>query len=295
MLTSRLPAVTPGKYVLLDVSGLPPRSEQRGGSVPEGDGSPGRLGDGEPGGESRPRDEGTESRTAARQNVWYTSVYILDARSFYSSFLLANYQMPEFRVRVDRDAIDEQFVAYLKERTTRYVLVHHTPGHGENPHYHAYVETKYTANNWSTYLKKAFNLSGNQEYSSPKCDPDRRLEYIQYLFNTKKGNVARLVAYDGFSPLDIATHMENATQVAKEFDAKLKAAKKLTKFDIAERVAASYGVNTHPHVIYDAIVELLHKNRMCSGIFVIKDIMATTLAMNNSHQLRDAVCKNFLD
>lgn len=225
----------------------------------------------------------------------YTSVYILDARSFSSSFLLAYYQMHEFRVRVDRDGIDDQVVAFLKERTERYVLVHHVPGHGENPHYHAFVETKYTANNWSTYLKRAFNLKGNQEYSSPKCDPDRRLEYIQYLFNTKKDNVPRLVGYEGFSALDIATLAENAKTMAAEFQTRLKTAKKLTKFDIAERVAQHHGPNTHPHVIYDAVVELLHKNRMCTGIFVIKDIMATVLTMSNSTQLREQVCKNFLD
>lgn len=203
--------------------------------------------------------------------------------------------MPQFRVRVDRTEIDDEFIAFLKERTTSYVLVHHLPAHGENPHYHAYVDTKYTANNWSTHLKKAFSLSGNAEYSSPRCDPDRLHEYIQYLFNNKKGNVARLVHYEGFSPLDMATYQEKAHTVAAEFEARLKTAKKLTKFDIAERVAQSYNRNSHPAEVYDAVVELLHKNRMCTGIFVIKDIMATVLSINGSTKLRDTVLKNFLD
>lgn len=59
--------------------------------------------------------------------------------------------------------------------------------------------------------------------------------------------------------------MENAKQVANEFQAKLNE-KKLTKFDIAERIAQRFTKNDHPKDVYDAVVELLHKNRMCSGI-----------------------------
>lgn len=73
------------------------------------------------------------------------------------------------------------------------------------------------------------------------------------------------MSYQGFSPLDIETYRENANQVANEFQAKLNE-KKLTKFDIAERISAQFSKNDHPKDVYDAVIDLLHKNRMCSGI-----------------------------
>jgi len=63
-------------------------------------------------------------------------------------------------------------------------------------------------------------------------------EFCQYLFNTKKGNVPRLVGYDGFNPLDVEIYREQAQRVAQEFETRVKSEKKMTKFDIAERVVA---------------------------------------------------------
>lgn len=73
------------------------------------------------------------------------------------------------------------------------------------------------------------------------------------------------MSYQGFSPLDIETYREKANTQAQEFEAKLKE-KKITKFDIAERIAAQFTKNDHPKDVYDAVIDLLHKNRMCSGI-----------------------------
>lgn len=198
-----------------------------------------------------------------------------------------------YRLRIDGE-FDDKMVKFLKERTERWLLVHHVVS-GENPHYHAYVETKYSANNFPKYIKQDLGVSGNGGYSNKKCDVDRKIEFCSYMFNTKKGNVPRLVSYDGFSPLDVETFREHAQRIANEFATRVKEEKKLTKFDIAERVMTRLdeGGSTTTSDVYDAVVDLLIKNRMCTGIFVIKDIMATVLALRGDSDLKRIVLRNF--
>jgi len=201
--------------------------------------------------------------------------------------------MYEWRLRFDGGReLDAQAVALLKKRCDGFILVHHTP-ETENPHYHAYVRTTVSQGNMTNFIKKEFGLTQRNDYSCVKCAPDRRLEYQAYLFNTKKGNIPTYISSDGVSPLDIKMAQETAKQISIEFETRMKDSdkKKLTKFDIAEKLSQE---KFHSHGdLYDAVVKLLHMNRMCSNSFVIKDIMSTTLNINGDPDMKNRLLKYF--
>lgn len=199
--------------------------------------------------------------------------------------------LKEYRIRFDgtRD-LDQRAIAFLAKRSDGYILVHHVT-ETENPHYHAYVRSSVSQGNLSNYIKKEFGVS-KSDYSCQSCKADRKLEYWSYLFNTKKGNVPTLVHSSGIPLLQINSARENANTIAKEFETRMKADnKKLTKFDIAEKL--SYEKFADHGELYDAVIKLLHMNRMCSSSFVVKDIMTTTLHINGDVDMKNRLLKYF--
>jgi len=200
----------------------------------------------------------------------------------------------EYRIRFDgiRDQ-DDLAIAFFKKRSDGFILVHHVP-ETENPHYHAYVRTSVSQGNFSNYLKKEFGVA-KSDYSNKTCAPDRRLEFWAYLFNTKKGNVATLIDYQGISPLEVKMAQDTSKQLTVEYQERVKNLKdkvKMTKFDIAEKLSHE-SFSSHGE-LYDAVVKLLHANRMCCNMFVIKDIMTTTLTLNGGDKdLKACLLKYF--
>lgn len=185
--------------------------------------------------------------------------------------------MPSYRLRLDAvvGVTDETLGRFLTDKSDVFLLVHHMIN--DNPHYHAYVETKYTQGNFSNLIKKTFNVSG-AEYSNKKCDTDRKYEYFSYLFNVKKGNVPRYVTSQAIDNLTIHQAKENAKQIAEEFQKKVTTGKK-TKFDIAELIASRDWKDVSE--LYDMVVDALHANRMCSATFVVRDIITTVIHMSS--------------
>jgi len=197
----------------------------------------------------------------------------------------------EYRIRFDgaRD-FDQRAIAFLAKRSDGYILVHHVT-ETENPHYHAYVRSSVSQGNLSNYLKKEFGVS-KSDYSCKTCAPDRKLEFWSYLFNTKKGNVPTYVHSSGVPMLQINSARENANTIAKEFETRMKAdKKKLTKFDIAEKLSQEK-FRDHGE-LYDAVIKLLHANRMCSSSFVVKDIMTTVLHINGDKDMKERLIRFF--
>jgi len=197
----------------------------------------------------------------------------------------------EYRIRFDgaRD-LDQRAIAFLAKRSDGYILVHHVT-ETENPHYHAYVRSSVSQGNLSNYLKKEFGVS-KSDYSCKTCAPDRKLEFWSYLFNTKKGNVPTYVHSSGVPMLQINSARENANTIAKEFETRMKAdKKKLTKFDIAEKLSQEK-FRDHGE-LYDAVIKLLHANRMCSSSFVVKDIMTTVLHINGDKDMKERLIRFF--
>jgi len=200
--------------------------------------------------------------------------------------------MPSYRVRID-GSDDVKMLAFFKSFTTVYLLVHHTT-ETDNPHYHAYCESKLTQGNFSNKIKKELDVKGS-DYSNKKCDDDRKHEYLSYLFNTKKGNVPRTVGYDGFSVIDIKTFQENANTVAKEFKERLTQSKK-TQIDVALIVSERTN-SADVTVIYDFVIDVLKQNRMMARPNHVKDIIATVMAYSDNklanQNIKDLTLKFF--
>lgn len=196
--------------------------------------------------------------------------------------------MQEYRLRIDAisGVTDDTLTRFLRDKSDAFLLVHHQIN--DNPHYHAYVSTKYTQGNFSNLIKKIFPVKGDL-YSNKKCDPSRNHEYFAYLFNTKKGNVPRYVDSEGISPLDVTQAQAHAQEVAKEFQARVSSAKK-SKFDIAECVSENDWLNLEE--LYDNVVSALLVNRMCTSAFVVRDIMSTAIALSKNKSMKEEVKKS---
>lgn len=140
-----------------------------------------------------------------------------------------------FRIRVDElnHHVHRQLIKMLTGH--EHVLVKHVLPHG-NPHYHAYADLPYNFPSALRYhLDKECHIpkgSGHAR-SVKECEPTRKDEYIQYLFNTKKGNIWTIVS----STVDTTEHQAKAATVAEEFAAanppKEKKDKGPTMWDIA--------------------------------------------------------------
>ena len=204
--------------------------------------------------------------------------------------------MKHYRIRVD-GRLTNQILNFLKRYSDRYILVHHTTT-TENPHFHAFCETAISQGNFSNKIKSELGVKGG-DYSNKTCDMERAIEYYSYLFNTKKGNLPRLVSYEGFSPLDIATYQANAKQVEKEYTTKMKNSKK-TQFEIAQMVldATSPYQQERPEELYPVVIQTLRDCKTMARPNHVKDIIATVMSFSKNVRantiVKDLTLKFFL-
>jgi len=195
--------------------------------------------------------------------------------------------MKQFRVRVDCEG-DELVTQFCKRNCETYIIVHHITT-TDNPHYHFYCETHYSQGNFSNKIKEELNVSGGN-YSNKSCDPDRRLEYLSYLFNTKKGNVSRLVTYEGFSPLDVETYREQARTIEREFQTKMKDVKK-TQMDVVDTVLNRIDSNDlcHTEIVYEHVVATMKEMRIMARPYHVRDIISTIMAYGDNKKAREQI------
>jgi len=196
-------------------------------------------------------------------------------------------EVKAFRVRVDGED-DARMVEFCKNLGTKFLLVHHVLPTG-NPHYHFYAETTLTQGNLSNQIKKKLGVTGG-DYSNKSCDMNRKMEYLSYLFNTKKGNVPRVVAYVGFNMLDIATMKENSEKIAHEYKVALQRSKK-TQFQIVELVMERIPDNKVwlPEVVYEYTIETLQECRTMARPNHVRDIIATVMAYSKNRKAKEIV------
>lgn len=149
-----------------------------------------------------------------------------------------------FRLRVDEVNlfVEQKFRELLAGR--EHVLVKHWLPHG-NPHFHAYADLDSKSCQALRYrIDKLFDITKSDQRSVVPCDIDRKDEYIQYLFNTKKGNQYRIVS----QTIDTTEHIAHANDVSIEF-AKTRKDKKFTgptTWDLAEQVI--HAVTADPYI-----------------------------------------------
>lgn len=155
-----------------------------------------------------------------------------------------------FRLRID--IINDLNIDDLIEicQTTSHVLVRHELPHG-NPHYHAFLETELKENALRQRIKRFSDSLKPTDYSLKKCNPDRIEEYVQYMFNTKKGNKWELIDTHNFDDQIITRLQLQAKDVANDFEnSKVRKTDKPTIYQLAmeirESFKQSYNITDNP-------------------------------------------------
>jgi len=204
---------------------------------------------------------------------------------------------------------DDGLTAWLTTVGTDLVLVHHILPQREgikwetqkpvedttNPHYHFCLNTSYKSVQALAYqLKKRFTNLGKADWSIKPCDPARRGEYLQYLFNNKHGNKWRLVK--AFTEMD--QYINQAAAVTADFAARRKEKQKQhSGYDISMELAqwcktmgyAQNDSNEHYQLIVKHAIELhrLYKKSFCQ--FSLERIVYTALGETQPDLLATAV------
>lgn len=188
-----------------------------------------------------------------------------------------------FRVRVDAtsEVNSEALTQWAMRKSNRYVVMHHLVH--ENSHFHLYLDCEDTQSPQSLRykLKSYFHLLP-VEFSVGECDEARIDEYLSYLYNTKHGNVATLIATN-LPDYQMDTARNAASAISEQY---AKSVKKKTKslYDIALEVRSAADDDEERSdtraVIHHAI-RLLHKYLKCHDSYLVKRVVETVLSMQN--------------
>lgn len=209
---------------------------------------------------------------------------------------------------------DETLVKWLETVGTDLILVHHVLPQMEgtkwdtlkpyedttNPHYHFYLNTSYkSAQSLAYQLKKTFTV-GKTDWSIKPCDPERRDEYWQYLFNEKHGNKVRLIK----SFTDLETHKLKAQAISEDFKGRHKGkAKEVTQWqlitelvDMIKTMAIDPANTTE---ISELCIKMHIRHRKAFCFYSIERIVVTALAHVDSVRVAEAVnrsiCKRLVE
>lgn len=143
--------------------------------------------------------------------------------------------LSQVELAVARQTLFEWFAIISKEC----IVVHHRLPHG-NPHYHIYFEA-IECNSLDAMrmrIKRQFRPQNRSDYSVKKCDDGREDEFIQYLYNTKHGNIPTYIADYNIGASRIAKCMALAQEISTNFEATRKSKKQSgpTQYDMSDEV-----------------------------------------------------------
>lgn len=193
-----------------------------------------------------------------------------------------------FRIRIDVEGVDpgvcprsQVIEAWVKEFD--HVLVHHVLG-VRNPHYHIFLDAPYKSVQSCRYHVDKMSGAKGPERSVTECDEARKDEYIQYLFNRKKGNKPTLRS----STVDTTGHQQRALEVKEEFDLVQKEKKSTgpTAWDLAQetvvlaksRIEEDRAANDYAtHVYIDACIDVHRKHKKAYCDFSLLKVVTTAL------------------
>jgi hypothetical protein len=137
--------------------------------------------------------------------------------------------------------------------------------------------------NFSKYIKRHLDVSGT-DYSNKKCDTDRKDEYLSYLFNTKKGNVSRLVSSKDFTESQIEVAKASAESIATAYEARKKKFGPITQFGIVVKAIERLKSNSmlfNPSTIYDEVVQISKDHGKVIRYGQLRDMISTALAFSD--------------
>lgn len=208
----------------------------------------------------------------------------------------------KFRIRID--GVDDAKVISFLSSYPEYIAVHHTVN--DNPHYHFYVNATMIMSDQTMRMrvKRFFGTEKASDYSVKKCDDGREDEYIQYMFNTKHGNVWRRVCDSGIDIDRINKCIGDAETVSTEFakaNARKKKSNTVTIFDIAEEATEIFKtrhgeVNDQAEYYYKMAIIAIHlmkTYRKGSDYNMIIKVITTSLSISNPELLAGKVVKYF--
>lgn len=209
------------------------------------------------------------------------------------------------RIRLRLDATETVFrgeIIRFLEGCKRYVLVHHVLPHG-NPHYHAFIDDPMvmSIDAYRARVKRQFKTTRG-DYSVQKCDDEREHEYVQYLFNTKHGNISTLVSsvYDPDVLSECQRKAQEVTEAYEETRKKTESKSRLTIFDLGLEVAEIYDA-THPEkdcvsigAIASIAIDVCYKNRQSPEPNKLNKIISVVLSKSTpGREVLQRKCQNY--
>ena len=175
---------------------------------------------------------------------------------------------------------------YLSKYADEYLLVRHEPKKTD-VHYHIWMKTKYAEVTIRMMLTKHLPyLKGNAGHSVQACEPARRGEYLQYLFNRKHGNLASYVKDVGVP--DWADHQLKANEATVEYIKNKKGS--YSKNDcIDELIALNREWNEDE--LFDAVMTATRRHKTVFSINAIRDVIIA-VAYHNGTQATKTLVKD---
>jgi len=195
-----------------------------------------------------------------------------------------------FRIRIDDTKQVSATLADWAETVSRtYIVVHHLVN--ANSHFHLYLDAPMvmSANALRYKIRTTFKLD-KVEYSVGLCDEDRVEEYVQYLFNTKHGNVATLHRTN-MSDDVIQRARNGAHEVSEEFAKQKKTKKVKTLYEIAQEVRATVADDTDQSQIVQMTIRLLHKYCKCHDRYLVIKVVDTVRSMVNPSEYAEYILR----
>lgn len=193
----------------------------------------------------------------------------------------------EWRIRIHDVVPLDHIKSWLQRYATSYLLVHHESG-SERPHHHIWIATSHaeqTIRKLPKYLKLT---NGNSDFSIQKCDPIRRTEYLQYMFNLKNGNKPDFVAEVGVP--DWNQYKESAALCTQEYKEKKKE-KAVTKMDMIDWLIANPPERGwfEEEELFDAIIKRSREVRTVFSVNAIREIIIYVGHCRGQGQLPNSV------
>lgn len=191
-----------------------------------------------------------------------------------------------FRIRVDKTgSFTEHYLEdWLKLRAIRFLVVNHRLPI-ENEHYHIWMESKFKPVTIRMEFPKKFNVSGNKDFCIQDCDPIRKDEFLQYMFNRKKLNVSTFVAEQGVP--DWEAYKLKADEATVEYlEAKEKS--KFSKDDCINLITTKYSEelkNWSADQLLSIIISESKSRKSIFSINAIRDIILYIGVLTNLGEL----------
>lgn len=179
----------------------------------------------------------------------------------------------KLRIRIDGDELPQSIAQMIRSSKEFIIVKHELPN---NPHFHAYVDNDMimSPQSFRYYLRKIYEKSS--DYSVKQCDDGREDEYVQYLFNTKKGNQPFLDSTN-LSDERISKARLGAEQVRREFDESIRNTRPKSLYDIAmyvNKIADSSNFD----ILVREVIKALHKFCKVHDEFLVNKVVFTIMS-----------------